>query len=575
MTYSLLLSLSLSSLQDIANHQLRSSRLYLVETAIEFETRWFREQIEQGKVTLDRTTSWFAEAHRLRVAATPSSQAMSKSDLISRAFDDGFLKLIFDPPAALQPLAALANSVSSSGQPTNASASQIGSTAVTLSSSSLNYAFITFYPETFQFDAYRLMTFHGDVTDLTVVYMLLLLFRQLACSPFALGQNPLPHTTLSQSTITANASNIASRQLELVKTEIWCLLNDANLSVTTASSPGTSPPTTPAPRTPTTPGMAGRLLAAVATGTSSGTNGAAAGAKIDNAKWKRAMRDVVLQIAARASAIQWQARCPNRYSPFNDASTPALPIEAGPPSDKTLELLNSWLDTNLRNGSALHKLCQNRLRDILRALLVDRLKGTTTSSLPSAQSTTLGSSLRVRKAVTTGVSASTSSTTAASSMAPPPSPLVATTAMSAVRKQPDDAVEGGDRTDESKRQKMQDGTSAAVAIGISKPSNPLSPTSALSLPPAPSFSSNRPTVPLRSSDLPTSSMAPTPSSSSVAAVEQDWETALQRTGLEPFAAEVKLLGDRAAKVAAFHLRIFRPLYERIAADAVSCQPAHK
>lgn len=509
---------------------------------------------------MERTTSWFADAHRQRMGQS-SSQGMSRSDIISRSFDDGFLKLIFDPPAALQPLAALANNVNISGQSTGLPSNQASNTAVTLSSSSLNHAFITFYPETFQFDAYRLMTFHGDVTDLTVVYMLLLLFRQLACSPFALGQNALPVTTLSQSAIITNASNIASRQLEMVKTEIWCLLNDANMSITSPTT--TSPPSTPIPRTPTTPGMAGRLLAAVATGASSGS-GAGGGAKIDNAKWKKAMRDVVLQIAARASSIQWQARCPTAYSATDASQT--LPINAGPPSEKTLDLLNSWLDTNLRNGSALHKLCQNRLRDILRAILVDRLSGAASSS-PSTPSTTLGSSLRVRRSA--AVATTSTAGVPASSMAPPPSPCA--NGMASVRKQPDDSIDesnlaeaGADAT--CKRQKLEDGSTAKSAPAISKIPSPdtTSPTCS-TLSPSATPTSNRPTRPLRGQSLPAS---PSPTSPGVAA-DRDWEGALQRAGLEPFTAEVKLLGDRAAKVAAFHLRVFRPLYERIAADSSS------
>ncbi len=33
--------------------------------------------------------------------------------------------------------------------------------------------------------------------------------------------------------------------------------------------------------------------------------------------------------------------------------------------------------------------------------------------------------------------------------------------------------------------------------------------------------------------------------------------------LEPFSAEIRLLSDRIAKVATFHLRVFRNLYEGI------------
>jgi len=48
----------------------------------------------------------------------------------------------------------------------------------------------------------------------------------------------------------------------------------------------------------------------------------------------------------------------------------------------------------------------------------------------------------------------------------------------------------------------------------------------------------------------------------------EWEAALRKAGLEPLGAEVRLLAERMAKVALFHLRVMRPFYERLAsADA--------
>ena len=38
---------------------------------------------------------------------------------------------------------------------------------------------------------------------------------------------------------------------------------------------------------------------------------------------------------------------------------------------------------------------------------------------------------------------------------------------------------------------------------------------------------------------------------------------MSRAGLDPFAAEIRLLSERIAKVATFHLRVFRNLYEGI------------
>ena len=45
-----------------------------------------------------------------------------------------------------------------------------------------------------------------------------------------------------------------------------------------------------------------------------------------------------------------------------------------------------------------------------------------------------------------------------------------------------------------------------------------------------------------------------------------WDAVMTRAGLEPFAAEIRLLSDRIAKVAVFHLRVFRQLYEGTASS---------
>lgn len=493
--------------QDIANHQLRSTRPYLVETAVDFEIRWFREQIEQGKLVLDRTSSWFVSAlHRVRNAfeagagagtTRPSNtRKMSRTTLISRAFNDGYLKLIFEPPAGV-PLVGLAA----------ISGSNAGQTGTSPSSSSLNHTYAACYPETFQFDAYRLITFHNDVTDLTIVYMLLLLFRQLACSPLSEGDASSSRT--SHATFVANALNLAQRQLETVKLEIWCLLNDANLCVT--SSAGKSESSTPTTsRASAAMSFEGKLFLGSAGGS----------AKLEDVRWRTAMRDVLLQIAARARAVQVAARDPTR------ASAPSV-ASADPPSARTIALLNAWLGTNLRTGSALYKLCQSRLRGVVLAMLVDRLSGQS----PSANTNSTAAAQRVRSASPTA----------------------------AVRKVPGDdtAVE-----ESGKRVRLGDGS--AVAPAASGPCVPDGAqadesTSTAADTAAQQKQQQRVTRPLGSA----AAAANAPAAPSQLAAERDWEGALSKAGLEPFAAEVRLLGDRVAKVAAFHLRVFRNLYERI------------
>jgi hypothetical protein len=402
---------------DTANHQLRSSRMYLIETAVDFEIRWFREQLDQRKIGLERTRQWYASALQEQKEA---SNTLTRTKMITKSFDAGLLRLIMDP--------ALGSTASS---------------AATLSPTSLKTAYTSNYPETFQFDAYRLMSFHGDVTDITIVYMLLLLFRQLSCSSSNLAQGSLPETTLSAPVIQENASNIASRQLNSVKNEIWTLLNDADQEITTAGS---------CPKTPATPALnAGRLLCRSAL---SGTQ------KLDNPAWRKAMNDVVLQIAARAIEVQIQARKESRAQ-----QTITSPILISPPREETMKMLMSWIETNLRRDSALHQICQQRLKTVLLALLDDDQMKDQASKMTRRDR------------------------------------------------------EESHLVDEkpSKRIRLSNGIAVATSHkeSISK---------------------------------------------------SDVESAIQKGGLEPFVAEIKLLSDRIIKVRNFHLRVFRSLYEKIAGE---------
>uniref|UniRef100_V5GQF4 SOK1 protein n=2 Tax=Kalmanozyma brasiliensis (strain GHG001) TaxID=1365824 RepID=V5GQF4_KALBG len=411
---------------DIANHQLRSARPFLVETAVDFEIRWFKEQIEQGKMSLDRTNAWMQQA---LIASRPSGD-ISRSEAVIKAFNHGMLQLIFEVPGSLPLVSPVATPL---GSP---------------SSSSLNNTFASHYPETFQFDAYRMMTFHNDVSDLTIVYMLVLLFRQLCSTPLD-NRGALP----------ASTGSLVQKQLKTIKGEIWCLVNDANLCL---SSPGTAPTTPPAASaTSRAAGMDGKLFL--------GSGGGFV--KLDHPRWRRAMQNVLLQVAARAAAVQTAARAGS-----SDPST----VKTAAPSAATQKVLNSWMDTNLRSGSALHKICQNRLRDVVLGMLGDKVR----AGLQSPSSTALP-------------------TTTADSEAD---------RLTQKRASP---VDTQDESTPSKKPK---------------------------------------------SDVPVAAEA----------VASPWDAAMSRAGLEPFAAEIRLLSERIAKVATFHLRVFRNLYEGIQSGRHKC-----
>lgn len=485
---------------DIANHQLRSSRVYLVETAVDFETRWFREQIE-GKVSFERTRRWFTSTLQIVAESAELVMAKRRTDNITVAFDEGFLRLVFEPPngGLMAAPGRLAPHIS------------------LMSNASLNYACTGVYPETFQFDAFRLLAFHGDVTDITIVYMLLLLFRQLACSPQSLSNQDLPATVLSAGTISENASTLATAQLDVMKSEIWTLLNEAELELLTASraavaqqrqehqpqqaSQGQSPtsPSTPTtPRTPATPpGIAGRIL---------GGSMWPGRVKYENSRWRRAVSDIVLQIASRAIRVQVQARQSSHVSLEQACASTSLPSTSSTPgqrtvpdvympSDETTSLLVQWLDTNLRVDSPLHRLCSQRLRGVLGAL--------TTLQRPETASRTRKHGCDAR----------------ASADAP-----------ARKRMRMSHGRLGQPACDEDNDNGMDDHGTTRCSASTQVPGA-------------------GPHVGIRQENVDA--------------------TVLERaSGLEPLGAEIRVLAERMLKVKVLHLRVFRSVYERMAAEDV-------
>ena len=420
---------------DIANHQLRSARPFLVETAVDFEARWFKEQIEQGKMSLDKTNAWI---HQALTTTSASNSASSRSEAVVSAFNHGMLQLIFDVPGSLPVLAPVATPLASP------------------SSSSLNNTFASHYPETFQFDAYRMMTFHNDVSDLTIVYMLVLLFRQLCSTPLD-DAGPLP----------ASVTALVQRQLKSIKGEIWCLVNDANLCLS-GSSVLPASPTAAANNVGSSSRRSAGLDGKLFLGSAGGF------AKLDHPRWRRAMQNVLLQVAARASAVQMAARA---------GSSDPTTVKGTAPSAATQKLLNSWMDTNFRTGSALHKICQSRLRDVVLSMLSEKVR-TGLQPSTSASSTTPGDFDQ-------------------HSGRPPQKRTISSS----------------HHEQEAAKRSKSDVASGSVSTS---------------------------TVP--------------PAGASAAA---PWDTAMTRAGLEPFSAEIRLLSERIAKVATFHLRVFRNLYEGI------------
>jgi len=118
----------------MANHQLHRLRPYVMEHAIEYEWRWFKEQFEAKKIVLDNTISWFQES---------KDRCLSmKRNSFTEIYNDGLIHLISQ--------AHILNEIA--------------------------------IPETLHMDGSRLISFYNDAQDITILCSLLILFRQVAGS---------------------------------------------------------------------------------------------------------------------------------------------------------------------------------------------------------------------------------------------------------------------------------------------------------------------------------------------------------------------------------------------------------
>ncbi|GAA6053932.1 hypothetical protein JCM3770_004628 [Rhodotorula araucariae] len=168
---------------DIANHQLRSLRPYLVRTALDFERRVYQDftRRRRGVGSWDRIREWLHSSADGVVANSAEPRAVGKDNQVDVAITQGLLDIVL-PDAAI-PLSASGASL----------------------------------PETLQLDSYRLQAFHADATDLTVVYLFTLLFGQLAYPA-----RPSP------------------ADLDTLRKELWCIMASSTKSPSSLAGPAAS-----------------------------------------------------------------------------------------------------------------------------------------------------------------------------------------------------------------------------------------------------------------------------------------------------------------------------------------------
>ncbi|KAF8606939.1 Tcp11-domain-containing protein [Ceratobasidium sp. AG-I] len=271
---------------DIANHQLQALRPYLFETAVEFELKTFQERHERGLLTLTTTQEWLRKAAVAYTAANPSTSSTPPPTLPLLAH--ALTSLIFSPPTT----------VSTPPPPTT----------TPLSQRLPHIAPPPGYPETLYLDHARLAGLTADAADLSVLYMLLMLFRQLVFSnsgSSASGAGRRKPVVLEDSVV------------DRVKREIW-EVGPARLGLCFSLPAG------------------------------KGKESA------EWEKWRAGMRDVVLQVAVRAEEVRRGVSL-SEEPEEGEKRVPTLP------DAQTLALLESWMETNLKTGAPLERLLKARL----------------------------------------------------------------------------------------------------------------------------------------------------------------------------------------------------------------------
>ncbi|KAF9987507.1 hypothetical protein BGZ75_000550 [Mortierella antarctica] len=181
---------------DIANHQLRTLRPWLLDNSIDFEQKYFTELLARGG-SLQRTRAWFRvmwiqwETVKQSVLGKPtpatSPSCRSPSVLSPQSLTPASTHNETEPGTGisrsfLSPVASMSAKRRSSLVSTDIGENILdGVVNEGLLEMILHpHGAVHTMPETFELDHYRLVSFHNDFQDLTILCTLLILFRQLA-----------------------------------------------------------------------------------------------------------------------------------------------------------------------------------------------------------------------------------------------------------------------------------------------------------------------------------------------------------------------------------------------------------
>ncbi|KAF9360502.1 hypothetical protein BGX26_009050 [Mortierella sp. AD094] len=358
---------------DIANHQLRTLRPWLLDNSIDFEQKYFTEHLVRGG-TIHRTKEWFKRSwikwdSVKRSVIGPSSGDNSKSDSRSSSLVRNASPLSDGEQSGSESKLSPTISSFSAKRRSSIIRADIGEYILDgvvneglLEMVLKPHSSVNTMPETFELDHYRMLSFHNDFQDLTILCTLLILFRQLA-------QNCWTQQDLVE-----------------IKKVVWLLLTDENANFGANTNPG--------------PG---------ATAAAAGDAGKASSSAQSHVGSSSGMKDIVVQIefaarkvrersknaasASRRSSLAPEIPLPtatqrNSHSPtptLGDggdskeassssvaASLSSLAVPSAPSNSASsapvsslsasdTNLLTAWLDNALCRTSTLYMLIQKRL----------------------------------------------------------------------------------------------------------------------------------------------------------------------------------------------------------------------
>jgi hypothetical protein len=294
--------------QDIANHQMQTCRPLIIHTSPGFELRTFKERPTCGQPPLKITEQWLTSAHRrladaeykLNLPDRPLDyKTLGKRSQVILSVIEGLVDLIFNPPSPVPLASPIVTTTSPSHQLIPNIITQLPD-----------------YPETLFLDHSRLIQLTKDAADVTSVYLLLMLHRQLLVSSY------------QDSTIPRRGVNPEDVDMQLIKKEILEL----------------------APRN------IGRCF--LRTCPSSDPQSSQVEAR-ELEKWKSGMQSVVLQIASRASEARHRPASSSSSNPCLRAPEPHL-----------LKVAESWSENQFKPESPLSMLMRDRLRDAVLEIVV-------------------------------------------------------------------------------------------------------------------------------------------------------------------------------------------------------------